>query len=240
MSLHHLSTRAARNAGGAALLVAGVTILMGIITAEALRPPGYSTARNDISDLGVAVQPSATLFDIVMVVSGLLLLLGAYGVYRGYQSRAVGVPLTLLGLGVLGVGLFPGDPNNPVHPWVSLLAFVSGGVAAALAVRVARGPFRVLSLILGVTALGCLVLAEISVLTDALGVGGAERWVAYPTVLWLVAFGGYALGDRRIERDRDTPLARTSLPTGEPATGQPQAPANEQGAPRVLVGAAER
>lgn len=153
MSTQRISWSTARQVGGAALLTAGATILMGIITAEALRPPGYSTARNDISDLGVAVQPSATLFDIVMVVSGLLLMLGAYGAYRGYQSRAVGIPLTLLGVEVLGVGLFPGDPNNPAHPWVALLAFTSGGVAALLAYRVTRGPFRVLSLVLGATAL---------------------------------------------------------------------------------------
>jgi hypothetical protein len=27
-----------------------------------------------------------------------------------------------------------------------------------------------------------------------LGVGGAERWVAYPVILWLMGFGGYLAG----------------------------------------------
>ena len=27
----------------------------------------------------------------------------------------------------------------------------------------------------------------------AVGVGGAERWVAYPVILWLMGFGGYGL-----------------------------------------------
>jgi hypothetical protein len=27
-----------------------------------------------------------------------------------------------------------------------------------------------------------------------LGVGGTERWVLYPTLFWLTAFGGYLLG----------------------------------------------
>ena len=31
-------------------------------------------------------------------------------------------------------------------------------------------------------------------LVDELGDGGIERWVAYPVVLWLVAFGGYLAG----------------------------------------------
>lgn len=33
-----------------------------------------------------------------------------------------------------------------------------------------------------------------------LGSGGVERWIAYPTVLWLVAFGGYLLAARSEER----------------------------------------
>jgi len=28
-----------------------------------------------------------------------------------------------------------------------------------------------------------------------LGEGGIERWMVYPVVLWLVAFGGYLLAD---------------------------------------------
>jgi hypothetical protein len=31
-------------------------------------------------------------------------------------------------------------------------------------------------------------------LTAFLGAGVAERWVAYPIVLWLVVFGGYLIG----------------------------------------------
>lgn len=28
----------------------------------------------------------------------------------------------------------------------------------------------------------------------SLGVGGAERWVAYPVILWLLGYGGYVAG----------------------------------------------
>ena len=211
--MRHMPQRAAQQLGGASLLAAGVIILMGIITAEALRPPGYSTSHNDISDLGVAVQPSATLFDAVMIVSGILILLGAYGVYRAYHSHAVGIPLALLGLGVLGVGVFPGDPGNIVHPWVSLLAFIAGGVAAILAYRVAAAPFRYISVVLGTIALLSLVLAETDTLTAVLGTGGAERWVAYPTVLWLVGFGGYVMGR---QSDLRQTVARPTAGVAEP------------------------
>ncbi|HPR66147.1 MAG TPA: hypothetical protein PLM24_03325, partial [Methanothrix sp.] len=30
-----------------------------------------------------------------------------------------------------------------------------------------------------------------------LGIGGLERWVAYPVVLWTVGFGGYLMGSSK-------------------------------------------
>jgi hypothetical protein len=40
-----------------------------------------------------------------------------------------------------------------------------------------------------------------------LGEGGIERWIAYPTVLWLVAFGGYllAVGPEELRRTEKQP-----------------------------------
>jgi hypothetical protein len=31
----------------------------------------------------------------------------------------------------------------------------------------------------------------------ALGVGGLERWIAYPVVLFILGFGGYLMGDAK-------------------------------------------
>ncbi len=76
---------------------------------------------------------------------------------------------------------------------VASLTFLSGGVAAILAGRVTRPPFRYLSIALGLIALLSIFLS--GWLGDTrLGDGGIERWVAYPIVLWLVAFGAYILG----------------------------------------------
>ena len=215
MSVWHLSARRAYQIGGASLLLAGATILMGIITAEALRPPGYSTSRNEISDLGVAIQPSATLFNVMMGVSSILILVGAYEVYRAYHSRAVSIPVALLGIGVLGVALFPGYADSKVHVWVALLAFVAGGVAAMLAVRITTAPFRVISLVFGTIALVSLVLDETRVLRVPLGLGGAERWIVYPTVLWLIAFGGYMLGHQPNKESTAQGFATGTITTAE-------------------------
>ncbi|MSQ22635.1 MAG: hypothetical protein EXR53_04925 [Dehalococcoidia bacterium] len=61
---------------GTLLLIAGATMLMGIITSEASYSDLYSTHTNDISDLGAKrpdgtlLQPSAIIFNASMIISG--------------------------------------------------------------------------------------------------------------------------------------------------------------------------
>ena len=106
--------------GGTLLFLAGAIILMGIITAEALYPGSYSTAANEISDLGgtrppgsIVSQPSATVFDLSMIAVGLLVIVGSWFVHGAFGRRAVTLPIAILGAGALGVGLFPGNTGNP-------------------------------------------------------------------------------------------------------------------------------
>ena len=203
------STRKTTTAGGL-LAASGVVILMGIITAEALYPAVYTTFGNEISDLGstrppdpVILQPSATIFDTLMVVTGALVLIASW-LLRVSRSESLGrpllvVPTALLGLGLLGVGVFPGNVGA-IHPWFALLAFVCGGVAAVAGGAVSTGPARWFCVTLGLICLVTLtyvLLAGLDApLVQSLGDGGAERWVAYPVVLWLVLFGGVLLGQR--------------------------------------------
>ncbi|GAC1420461.1 MAG: hypothetical protein NVS1B13_12200 [Flavisolibacter sp.] len=65
---------------GFLLFLARAAVLMGIITAEALYPPGYSTFKNEISDIGatrqpnsVSYEPSSTVFNTIMLSAGLLI-----------------------------------------------------------------------------------------------------------------------------------------------------------------------
>ncbi len=188
---------------GALAFIAGVIILMGIITAEATYP-GYSTSQNEISDLGatrppnsIIVQPAASIFNTTMVVSGLMILAAAYFVHRGYRDLLVTVLIGLLGIGAIGVGIFPGNTGVP-HALSAQITFIAGGLSAIAAYRVERAPFRYISVVLGLIALVTLFLAYI--LGEGhplifLGLGGVERWVAYPIVLWITGFGGYLMGD---------------------------------------------
>lgn len=189
---------------GVLLSIAGVAVIMGIITGEALYPAPYDTTGNTISDLGgtmpseggVVLQPSAAIFDATMLVTGPMVIAGAYFVHRAFGRWGATIPLALFGIGALGVGVFPG--NVPVvHPLFAMVAFFSGGVAAVLAYKVTAPPFRQISVILGVASLVSVVLGLFFLRWSpvaALGVGGIERWMVYPVVLWLIAFGGYLMG----------------------------------------------
>ncbi|HOO54062.1 MAG TPA: DUF998 domain-containing protein, partial [Methanothrix sp.] len=141
-------------------------------TAETFRP-GRSTRDKAISDLGasmppesIIVEPSATIFNATMILTGLLvtagalLLFGAAGGRSRGRSRGFAILALLVGLfgvGVLGVGIFPGD-NSTMHPIFSILAFVAGGLSAVASGRLVTPLFRELSAGLGGIALLNLAL----------------------------------------------------------------------------------
>lgn len=187
------------------MVLSGFIALMGIITAEVLYP-NYST-RQDISDLGstrppnpVIHEPSATIFNGTMLVTGALVLVAALFVYRATNRRGFPVVLAIFGFGAFGVGVFPGNAT-PWHGLFALLTFFSGGLAVVLSSRVVSRPFSVLCGLFGGISLLFLVSVFFYGLViggphplESLGGGGIERWVVYPLVLWTLAFGGYLLG----------------------------------------------
>lgn len=195
----------AQRIAGLLMMVPGVALVMGWLTAEALYPQqlAYSTHANSLSHLGateppnsVAYQPSAAIFDATLIVTGLMLLGAAYFTYRAFQVKRVSIPIALLGLGVVGVGIFALNVNGTIHTFVALLAFTAGGVAVILASTIAPPAFRYVWMLLGVVALVAITLGLFFANWGpiaALGLGGSERWNAYPIALWLVAFGSLLL-----------------------------------------------
>lgn len=193
------------NIAGALLFSAGVLAFLGIITAETLYP-GYSTSQNMISDLGATeppnsliIQPSSTIFGAAMAVSGLLIAASAYLIHRAFRKQAVTIPLGLFGTGVLGVGIFNGSYGD-IHGIFALMTFVMGGISAITSYRIERAPLSYFSVILGGIALFDLflyyIMGEASPFA-AFGLGGLERWIAYPILLWITGFGGYLMGHSR-------------------------------------------
>ena len=121
---------------------AGFVLLMGIITAETKYPVfRHYTTRQEISDLGgtrppqgLVTQPSAMIFDTTMLIAGVLLLAGAFALWRLYRHRVLTVVSTLFGAGAFLVGIFPG--NTTPHPVVAMIAFVFSALTAIVVFKV--------------------------------------------------------------------------------------------------------
>jgi hypothetical membrane protein len=192
-------------AAGTLLFVGGAGALMGIVTAESLYPAGYTTGGNMISDLGgtepphsIIVQPSAAIFDTTMWIAGILLIVSAGCFYAAYGRRSLAVLLALFGVGVLGVGVFPG-PTGRIHELFALLAFVGGAIAAIVSYRWLTVPLGPIAAGLGAISavnLVAYVLFRDGWFVTGLGLGGLERWIAYPIILWSMGFGGYLMAVR--------------------------------------------
>lgn len=184
---------------GLLMFIAGAVLLMGIITAEIFYPAGYTTAHSEISDLGatrplptsVSYQPSASIFNATMIAGGLLIFAAALILFRSGTKWHIVLIFALLGIGILGVGMFPGN-NAFFHPLFALLTFISGGFSAIVSFRMTRPPFSYLVALLGVITLVFLFLSPVFI--PILGDGGTERFVAYPLIIWMIGLGGYLIG----------------------------------------------
>jgi hypothetical membrane protein len=190
-----------RLAGLAFLTLAGgfMTVLM----LGAAIVPGYDFGGGAISDLGVVAE-TALLFNAGLVLVGVLNLAGGYALYRLHGRRWLLAPFALASVGAVLAGVFPLDTGG-LHSVGALLAFLFFNVQAlALATRL-TGPMRYVSVLAGIVG---LVFVGVMVVGDAgnpavfgpIGHGGAERMIVYPVMLWLVALGGYLLGDGVIRR----------------------------------------
>ncbi|HII76274.1 MAG TPA: DUF998 domain-containing protein [Methanolinea sp.] len=187
-----------RSLPGLLLFIAGAVLLMGIITAEIFYPAGYTTAHSEISDLGatrppdsISFQPSASIFNTTMIIGGLLILAASLILFWTKTKWYIVLFFALVGTGILGVGLFPGD-NVFFHPLFALLTFISGGLAAIVSFEMTHPPFAYLLGLLGVITLFFLFFSPVFI--PILGDGGTERFVAYPLIIWMIGLGGYLIG----------------------------------------------
>jgi hypothetical membrane protein len=181
---------------GTLFFVAASQFVLVLVVAEALYP-GYSISANYISDLGIG--PSAIYFNSSVFFMGLLLLIGSYFLQRAVDYKMLTVLLVLTAVGAMGVGVFTEDFGT-LHTVVSLIAFLFGGLSAIFSAvcsyvhdsKLLRMPFSIIAVILGLMALGALVLLG-SNMDLGLGVGGIERMIAYPLLMWGAGFGGYLI-----------------------------------------------
>ena len=201
---------------GAILLVVGSLIFIGAnVVTQVGYGSSYSLTQNYISDLGavncgtfnasgaigssshMVCSPWHDVFNVGIIVMGLLIILSMILIRTAFparRSRTIGLGLFMIaGVGAIGVGLFPEDVNITLHSVSALLAFAGAGLALlVLGFAMFRDTrwdgFRAYTLLSGLidlVALGLFVSQTYSVL----GVGGMERLIVAPVLLWAIVAG---------------------------------------------------
>jgi len=177
---------------GALIFVASAQFIMAVVVAEALYP-NYSISQNYISDLGatcratcLVIQPTSMIFNSSVFLLGVLAIVGAYLIWRGFNSRLLSVLIIMAGLGAIGVGIFP-ETAGVIHSVVSLITFVFAGLSAIASYRLMKAPLSFFSIMLGALTLGALALYIPNIFLG-LGPGGMERMIVYPALIWTIAF----------------------------------------------------
>jgi hypothetical membrane protein len=181
-------------AAGIILMTACLQFLLAVTIAES-QYPFYSTSQNTLSDLGALAGSSATIFNLSVILLGIMGLVVVYLVLKSGGCRLFSSSLAVSSLAAVGVGLFPTYTGTP-HMFFSGVVFIFGTLAVIFSYRLGLNvPIVALSLVLGLISLlsifGFLWLGMASPLVELLGVGGAERLVAYPVLFYLLGLGGY-------------------------------------------------
>ena len=182
---------------GGLLLFALAAQFMTVIMLAASIAPDYDFAEAAISDLGV-IPETALLFNVSLMVVGLLNILGGYVFYRSHGRMWIFILFALAGVGAIGAGILPLN-SSELHSLFALAAFLFFNLEAIASGSVLRGWMKLISLLAGVLGIAFVVLmiagdSGNAAAFGAIGHGGTERMIVYPVMLWMLAFGGYLMG----------------------------------------------
>ena len=173
---------------GVLIFIAASQCILGLIVAEALYP-GYSISTNYISDLGIG--PSSMVFNVSIFLLGLLAIIGVYYLQRAFHRTVVTILFAIAALAAMNVGIFT-ENSEPMHTFASVFVFLFSGLSAISSYKITKYPFNIIVILLGLTSLVAMILFWGNIYVG-LGVGGMERMIVYPILIWMIGFGGYLI-----------------------------------------------
>jgi hypothetical membrane protein len=185
---------------GLLIFVGVAQLVLAVVISEAIYS-GYSIGQQPMSDLGnwSLAGNSAAIFDVSVILLGMLAVVGAYFIQRIFKNRLFSSLLVITGVCSIGVGIVAENINLPLHSVFSVIVFVLGAVTAIMSYKFVKSPFSHISVILGALILLAFVLFILgrgrSGFYLGLGEGGMERLIIYPLLLWLLGFGAHLIGD---------------------------------------------
>ena len=183
---------------GILLVISGIMYVIAINIGESLFP-GYSIATNSLSDIGgmlPLIQPAATLFNVVNIVVGVLIISSTYLILKSGGCRLFSSCLAIFGFCIAALGVFP-EYTQGIHGAFAIIAFFFGSFSLLFSYRLGINiPMTIISIILGLIALITILSPFIFGIgpnnpLDIFGKGGAERLIIYPIIMYLTALGGY-------------------------------------------------
>jgi hypothetical membrane protein len=186
---------------GLLFFVGTVQFVLAVIISEAMYS-GYSVGQQAMSDLGNwnLAGNSAAIFDVSIILLGVFVIVGAYFIQRIFKNRLFTSLVVMIGVGCVGVGVVAENIFLPIHLIFALIAFVLGAASAIMSYKFEKSPLSYISVILGAVTLSAVVLFNLGYSVDSgfylgLGLGGMERFIIYPAILWQLGFGTYLIGD---------------------------------------------
>jgi hypothetical membrane protein len=248
--------RSSRRRTAGALLVAGpaIFLLAEFIAAAAWTDPPYSYTHHFISSLGVhgpstlfgqyMYSPLAWVMNTGFILFGMTILAGIVLLrgLSGWRRWATLVPATLLAVGGILLGLFPGsgealeDGTGEFHSMGAFAGFIGANVLAIMLGRMRRrvgfspgiGRALITVGVIGLlsTALYLLVIIfSVSAGDSTIGIIGLiERGATHPFLIGLLCAGA-SMWNRRTVDKLDAPHSATrggvmsgGLPTSQPTT----------------------
>ncbi|PIU21385.1 MAG: hypothetical protein COT15_02620 [Candidatus Diapherotrites archaeon CG08_land_8_20_14_0_20_34_12] len=171
------------------LLIFGVLLFVSAMWYSESIYPKYDIFQNYISDLGVG--NTAFIFNNAIMVTGAGLFIISFLLFREFKSTVFLILLALAGIGAFGVGLFPENAGY-LHSVFSAITFLCGAFSAIYSSKFIPKPFSSFSVQLGILSLIATLLFATEN-TFGLGIGGMERLIVYPFLLWAFAFGIYLM-----------------------------------------------
>jgi hypothetical membrane protein len=185
---------------GLLIFVGVVQFVLAVVISEAIYS-GYSVGQQYMSDLGDWSKAGnyAAIFNASAILLGLFVIAGAYFIQRGFKNRLFTSLLVMLGVGSVGVGVVAENIFLPIHSVFALVIFVFGVASAVMSHKFEKSPLSYISVILGSVTLLAIVLFLLGQGSSGfylgLGLGGMERFIIYPLLLWELGFGAYLIGD---------------------------------------------
>jgi hypothetical membrane protein len=186
---------------GLLFFVGVVQFVLAVVVSEAVYS-GYSVGQQVMSDLGdwSLAGNFAAIFDVSVMLLGMFVIVGAYFIQREFKNRLFTSLVVMLGVGCVGVGVVAENIFLPIHLIFALVAFVFGAASAIISYKFEKPPLSYISVILGAVTLSAVVLFNLGYSVDSgfylgLGLGGMERFIIYPVLLWVLGFGAYLIGN---------------------------------------------